>query len=62
MTYFSAFDEAKARQIANLNRKLVELKAKLKRLGNQKAGEHFAQSEYENLFLDCVDQCKKDAV
>ena len=45
-----------------MSQKLFDLKSKNKRIRNKQAEEHTEKSEYENLFLDCVDECKKEVL
>jgi N-formylglutamate amidohydrolase len=60
--FFDSYDQSQEKKIEKLNQKLFDFKSKNKRIRNKQAGEHTEKSEYENLFLDCVDECKKEVL
>ena len=60
--FFDSYDQSQEKKIEKLNQKLFDLKSKNKRIRNKQAEQHTEKSEYENLFLDCVDECKKEVL
>ena len=62
INFFRAHDEFKEDQILRLQASLNTLKQKNKKLRNVQASAFSDKSELENLFLDCVDENRKDVL
>lgn len=62
LNFFQAFDDYKDDKIQASIRKLETLKHKNMKARNKQAHNFTDKSELENLFLDCVDENKKDVI
>ena len=62
VNFFRAYDEANNYKTDRLTAKLDSLKVKNKKLKNEQACDFSEQAELENLFLDCVDESKKEVL
>lgn len=60
--FFRAFDEFKEDQIQRLQAKCESQKNKNKKLRNKQAGALCDKSELENLFLDAIDENRKEVL
>lgn len=60
--FFRAYDDFKEDQILKLQLKVDKQKQKNKKLRNKQAGAFSDKSEIENLFLDCVDENRKEVL
>lgn len=60
--FFRAYDEFKEDQIQRLQAKFENQKNKNKKLRNQQAGALCDKSELENLFLDAIDENRKEVL
>ena len=62
MNLFRAYDDFKEDQILKLQLKVDKQKQRNKKLRNKQAGAFSDKSEIENLFLDCVDENRKEVL
>lgn len=62
VNFFRAHDDYKEDQIMRLQTNLDQQKLKNKKLRNVQASAFSDKSELENLFLDCVDENRKDVL
>ena len=62
VNFFRAYDDYKEEKILKLQMKVDRQKAKNKKLRNAQAGAFSDKSEIENLFLDCVDENRKEVL
>ena len=62
MNFFRAFDECREDQIARMTSQLDQQKLKIKKMRNVQASTFSDKSELENLFLDCIDENRKDVL
>lgn len=62
VNFFRAFDDYKDESIQKQTRKLELARLRNKKLRNKQASNFTDKSELENLFLDCVDENKKDVI
>lgn len=58
--FFKLYDLSRDEKIDALQRRLENQKRNNLRIKNYKAQDYSEKSEIENLFLDCVDECKRD--
>jgi len=60
LKFFSAYDSSRDLNILFLKRK-VEMKKKwVRKMRTVQAYDYAEKSEMENLFLDCIDYCKRE--
>ena len=62
VNFFRAYDDYKEAKIMKLSLKVDRQKQKNKKLRNAQAGAFSDKSEIENLFLDCVDENRKEVL
>ncbi|CDW90797.1 UNKNOWN [Stylonychia lemnae] len=58
--FFKLYDLSRDERIDTLQRRLENQKRNNLKIKNYKAQDYSEKSEIENLFLDCVDECKRD--
>jgi len=62
VNFFRAFDEYKEDQVLQMQAKLGQEKQRIKKMRNVQASSYSDKSELENLFLDCIDENRKDVL
>lgn len=62
LKYFKLYDLTRDDKIENLQRKLENYKRSNMKIKNTKAFDFSEKSEVENLFLDSIEECKKDVI
>jgi hypothetical protein len=60
LKFFKAYDLSRDSKIEDMQKRLDLQKKSNMRMKNMLAVGNSEKSEVENLFLDCVDECKKD--
>lgn len=58
--FFNAYDASRDLNILFLQKKLDSKKKENQRIRTQTAYEYAEKADIENLFLECIDQCKRD--
>ena len=62
VNFFRAFDEHKEDQIIRMQTQLDQQKQKIKKMRNVQASTFSDKIEIENLFLDCIDENRKEVL
>ena len=60
MKFFSAYDASRDLNILVLKRKVEMKKKSVRKMRTVQAYDYAEKSEMENLFLDCIDHCKRE--
>lgn len=58
--FFKLYDLSRDERLEDLKRQLEQQKKSNSRIKNSCALDYSEKSEVENLFLDCIDECKKE--
>ena len=62
LKFFKAYDLSRDGNIDSMQKKLDTEKKTNSKIKNSMALDHSDKTEIENLFLDCVDECKKEVL
>lgn len=62
MKFFSAYDASRDLKILILKKQFAFKKKEAQRLRTYQAFDFSEKAEIENLFLDCMDHCKRDNI
>ena len=60
LRFFNAYDASRDLNILMLKKRLDQMKKENQRMRTNQAFDYAEKSDIENLFLDCIEQCKKD--
>lgn len=60
LRFFNAYDASRDLNILMLKRRLDQMKRENQRLRTYQAFDYAEKTDIENLFLDCIEQCKKE--
>ena len=62
VAFFKAYDDYKEEQVVRMQTQLDQQKQKIKKMRNEQASTFSDKTELENLFLDCIDENRKDVL